>query len=203
MDLSIYLIASMNDGLKKIEEALASGVTILQLREKDISSRLYLEYALKLRELTSYYHIPFMINDRVDIAMLCKADGVHLGQSDLPVDRVREMAGRDFIIGATAKTVETALQAEERGADYIGSGAWFATTTKRDATLIDREEFKKIKELVKIPVVAIGGINETNCHMPIQYKANGVAVSYGILGEAEPGEAVKKMKMNIKSVCVN
>lgn len=199
MDLSIYLIASMNYGLEKIEEALASGVTMLQLREKDITSRLYLEYALKFRELTKHYKIPLIINDRLDIAMMCKADGVHLGQSDLPIDGVRKLVGRDFIIGATAKTAQMALSAEQRGADYIGSGAWFPTVTKQDASLLDRAEFKKIKELIKIPVVAIGGINETNCNIPILQEADGVAISHGILGQAEVGETVRKIEANIKA----
>ena len=197
MDLSVYLIASMAYGLEKIEEALASGVTMLQLREKNITSQLYLEHALKLRALTKYYHVPLIINDRVDIALICKADGVHLGQSDLPIDRVRQLVGRDFIIGATAKTVATALKAEKDGASYIGSGAWFTTTTKGDATPLDRNEFKNIKALVKIPSVAIGGIDATNCHIPMQYGADGVAISYGILGQEVIESAVKTIKSNI------
>lgn len=197
MDLSIYLIASLDDGLEKIEEALQAGVNIIQLREKGISSKMYFERALTLRALTKKYHIPLIINDRVDIALACGAEGVHLGQEDVPVHIVRQLVGKTFIIGATAKTVDSAVKAELWGAQYIGSGAWFPTCTKEDATPIDREEYKKLKELVHIPSVAIGGLNVGNCHIPMAYGADGIAMASGILSSSNITETVRNIKQVI------
>ena len=199
-DLSIYLIGSMAYGIKKIEEALAAGVTLFQLREKNISSRQYLDYAKQIKACTSYYGVPLIINDRVDIALLSGAEGVHLGQSDVPIADVRALVGNDFIIGATAKTLETALEAEKQGAHYIGCGAWFETSTKLDATVLEHESYRKIKQQLTIPGVAIGGITVENCRIPLSYGVEGIAMASGILGSQNITETVKQLSETIKTI---
>ena len=183
---SLYLIADFSYGLEKLTKALACGVDILQLREKDISSAEYLKRAKLMRELTKKYNTLFIINDRLDIAMLSGADGVHLGQSDVPADEARALLGKDKIIGVTAKTVEQAVKAKQDGADYLGSGAWYTTTTKADATLISEETYREILRKSGLPNVAIGGITAENCDKPLQCGANGLAVAAGVLkGDVE------------------
>ena len=194
MDLSVYLIASMAYGIEKIEEALKAGVSIVQLREKNISSKQYFEAAKRMKELTRTYNVPLIINDRVDIALAVGADGVHLGQSDLPIDAVRTLVGDNFIIGATAKTLEDALLAEQRGANYIGSGAWFSTSTKLDATPLDLEVYRQIRSQLTIPTVAIGGVTRENCQVPFSYGADGVAMAKGLLEECYIEEAIAEIK---------
>ena len=153
--LKLYLITDSNilsgrDFYYCIEEALKGGVTMLQLREKDADGREFLEKAYKLRSLTKKYNVKFIINDRVDIAMLCDADGVHVGQSDIPASKVRELLGPDKIIGVSARNVEQAKKAKEDGADYLGIGDMFGTTTKSDAKRVSLAELKRIKSEVKL-----------------------------------------------------
>ena len=140
---------------EQVEEALQGGVTFVQLREKTLSEEEFLEEAKKIKGLCKKYRVPFIINDKVEIAIACDADGVHVGQNDMKAENVREKLGPDKIIGVSARTVEQALLAQEQGADYIGSGACFATSTKQDANVIDHEELKRICKAVDIPVVAI------------------------------------------------
>lgn len=177
----LYLIADFSYGEEKIREALAWGVDVLQLREKDLSSAEYLRRAKRIRELTERYHTVFIVNDRIDIAMLSGADGVHLGQSDVPADEARVLLGPDKIIGVTAKTSEQAVKAKEDGADYLGSGAWFDTATKRDAVPISDEVYCAILAESGLPNVAVGGITAENCVRPLGLGADGLAVSAGIL----------------------
>lgn len=182
----LYLIADFSYGLETIERALACGVDILQLREKDISSAEYLMRAKILRRLTKKYNTVFIVNDRLDIAMLSGADGVHLGQSDVPADEARALLGPGAIIGVTAKTAEQAAKARADGADYLGSGAWHATSTKADASLIDEETYRAILAQSGLPNFAIGGLTAENCDRPLRCGANGLAVSAGILkGDVE------------------
>ena len=144
--------------------------------------------------MTAGYDTKLIINDRVDIAMLSGADGVHLGQSDLPVQDARRLLGGDRIIGATAKTVEQARQAVEDGADYLGSGAWFFTETKKDAVPISEEAYRAILREAAIPNVAVGGITAENCRKPLRCGASGLAISAGILKAAHPAAEVAKIR---------
>ncbi|MDO4321675.1 MAG: thiamine phosphate synthase [Lachnospiraceae bacterium] len=183
---SLYLIADFSYGLQKLEQALACGIEILQLREKNISSVEYLERARILRRLTRQYDTVFIVNDRLDIAMLSEADGVHLGQSDVPARDARRLLGPDKIIGVTAKTAEQAVRAREDGADYLGSGAWYATSTKADAAPITEETYREILRESGLPNVAIGGITPENCGRPLACGADGIAAAAGILkGDVE------------------
>ena len=186
-ELKFYLVTDSDilrgrDFYNSIEEALKGGVTMLQLREKNASGKEFLEKAIKLRELTKKYNVKFIINDRVDIAMLCDADGVHVGQSDIPANKVRELIGEDKIVGVSARTVEEALTAKENGADYLGVGAMFTTRSKLDAKSVSIEKLKEIKELIKLPVVAIGGLSLSNIDKLKECNVDGYAVVSAILG---------------------
>ena len=177
MNTELYLVTdrkglSNEEFFFRIEEALKGGVTLLQLREKDEGGREFLEIAKKLRVIAHRYRVPLLINDRIDIAILSDADGVHLGQSDIPVSEARRLLGKDAIIGATAKTPEQAVEAYVQGADYIGCGAVFATATKADTWTIPTETIRAIVNAVPIPVTAIGGINRKNMSV-----LNGTGVS--------------------------
>lgn len=186
-ELKLYLVTDSDilrgrDFYNCIEEALKGGVTMLQLREKNASGKEFLEKAIKLRELTKKYNVKFIINDRVDIAMLCDADGVHVGQSDIPANKVRELIGEDKIVGVSARTVEEALTAKENGADYLGVGAMFTTRTKLDAKSVSIEKLKEIKERVELPLVAIGGLSLSNIDELKECNIDGYAVVSAILG---------------------
>ena len=189
-ELKLYLVTDSDilegrDFYNCIEEALKGGVTILQLREKDASGKEFLERAIKLRELTKKYNVKFIINDRVDIAMLCNADGVHVGQSDIPANKVRELIGEDKIMGVSARTVEEAIRAKENGADYLGVGAMFTTTTKLDAKAVSIEELKEIKKVVDLPIVTIGGLSLNNIDKLKECDIDGYAVVSAILGASD------------------
>lgn len=147
---------------EQVECAIKGGVTCVQLREKSLCEEDFFEEAVRLKEICSAYSVPLIINDNVSVALRSAADGVHVGQSDTDVRRVREIAGDGFIIGASAHTAAQAAKAEQAGADYIGAGAVFPTGTKSDACCISMDELKLITASVKIPVVAIGGINKWN-----------------------------------------
>lgn len=194
--LKAYLITDNKalkgrDFFEVTEEALKGGVTLVQIREKEVTSREYYEKALKLKNLVSKYNVPLIINDRADIAMAVEADGIHVGQKDIPVAEVRKMVGDTMIVGATANTVELAQAAEAQGADYLGVGALFATSTKDDTKPLTPEGLKKIVESVNIPVVAIGGISTDNIHNLVGTGIAGVAVSSGIMGSDNPKNAAK------------
>ncbi len=185
--LKVYLVTDNGqlkgrDFFDVIEESLKGGVTLVQLREKNITSREFYEKALKLREITKKYNVHLIINDRVDIAMAVNADGVHVGQKDIPVSEVKRISGGKLIVGATANTVELAKEAEKQGADYIGSGAMFSTPTKDDAKPMTKDMLKNIVNSVNIPVCAIGGINIDNVIELKNTGIAGVAVSSGIMG---------------------
>ena len=198
----LYGIADRKLGDEKILEALFSGLDMIQLREKNLTSAEYLRDAMWLREQTRKSGTLFIVNDRLDIALACKADGVHLGQSDIPVAMAREIADqmglKDFIIGATAKTGEQARRAYEEGADYLGSGAWYTTSTKPDATPIADGTYLEILKAAPIPNVAIGGLTAGNCGRPLQLGASGIAVAGGIFQVPSGAEAVKAFKEILK-----
>lgn len=185
-ELKLYLVTDSDilkgrDFYNCIEEALKGGVTMLQLREKNATGREFLEKAVKLRSLTKKYNVKFIINDRVDIAMLCDADGVHVGQSDIAADKVRRLIGKNKIIGVSARTVEEAMKAKENGADYLGVGAMFTTTTKLDAKSVTINKLSEIKKEVNLPIVAIGGITLDNINKLKQCNIDGYAVVSAIL----------------------
>lgn len=146
----------------QVEQALKGGATFVQLREKELDQETFLQEAKEIKALCASYHVPFVINDNVDIALAIDADGVHVGQSDMEAGDVRQKLGRDKIIGVSAGTVEQALLAQERGADYLGVGAVFPTGTKKDANNLSPDILKNICDAVDIPVVAIGGITKDN-----------------------------------------
>lgn len=198
----LYLIVDFSAGEDKIEEALKAGVDIVQLREKNITEREYLKRAMLMREMTNRYHTIFLVNDRVDIALACGADGVHLGNDDLPVEAARRIMGENALIGATARTAGQAVKAEEMGADYLGSGAWAQTDTKRDAVPILDETFLEIVKSVSIPDVAVGGITAENCRRPLSLGASGLAVSSGILKAPSVGAAVRQFRKKLELECV-
>ena len=188
--LKLYLVTD-SDILKDrnfyecIEEALKGGVTMLQLREKEASGKEFLEKAIKLRELTKKYNVKFIINDRVDIAMLCDADGVHVGQSDIPANEVRKLIGKDKIVGVSARTIKEAMVAKENGADYLGVGAMFTTTTKLDVKSVTIDQLKAIKKEVKLPIVTIGGLSLNNIEKLKECNIDGFAVVSAILGAVD------------------
>ena len=156
---------------EQVENALKGGASFIQLREKDLSFDKFLNQAKKIKRLTDKYQVPFVINDNVEITIKSDADGVHIGQDDMNATKVRTILGEDKILGVSANTVEDAKLAEENGADYIGVGAIFGTNTKKDADTVSMDTMKEICNSVSIPVVAIGGINESNV---LDLKASGI-----------------------------
>ena len=165
---------------EQVEAALRGGVTMVQLREKELAEEEFEQEARRIQALCRSCHVPLLINDNVELARRIDADGVHVGQSDMVAGKVREYLGPDKIIGVTAKTVDQALAAEEAGADYLGSGAVFGSSTKQDAVPLDLDHFQEICESVRIPVVAIGGVNAGNMMQLQGRKMSGFAVVSGI-----------------------
>ncbi|MCI8454771.1 MAG: thiamine phosphate synthase [Lachnospiraceae bacterium] len=200
----LYAIADRKMGDEGILEALAAGVDMIQLREKGQTAAKYLEDARWLREQTDKTGTLFLVNDRLDIALASGADGVHLGQSDLPVQEAKRivcMMGRpNFLIGATARTAEQARRAFEGGADYIGSGAWYETATKEDARLLSEETYLKILEATPIPNVAIGGLTPENCIRPLRLGAAGIAAAFGIFGADSVTEKVAAFRRRLAEI---
>ena len=200
-DCKIYLVTDEKACLEKdfyscIEEAIKGGVKIVQLREKNISTKDFYEKALKVKEICKNYGVLFIINDRLDIAQAVGADGVHLGQSDMPIEEARKILKDKFLIGVTARNIEEAKRAELLGADYIGSGAIFGTSTKDNAKKLEMEELKKIVASVKIPVFAIGGININNVGSLKNIGLQGICAVSGILSEKNCKKAVDIMLKN-------
>lgn len=148
--------------MDQVEEAIKGGVTCVQLREKELENEAFLAETIEMKEICSRYHVPFIINDDVDVAIKCGADGIHVGQKDMEAGNVRALVGENMMIGVSVQTVEQALAAQKSGADYLGVGAVFTTTTKLDANSVSHKTLKEICETVSIPVVAIGGINKSN-----------------------------------------
>ena len=177
-----------------VKESLDGGVTFLQLREKELDEEHFLEEARELQKLCREYQVPFVINDNVDIAAAINADGVHVGQSDMEAGDVRAKLGPDKIIGVTAKTVEQAVLAQERGADYLGVGAVFHTDSKADAKEISFDTLKDICKAVSIPVIAIGGITEENVRELAGSGICGIAVISAIYAQRDIKKAAENLK---------
>lgn len=199
IDYSLYLVTDRDvlkgrDLCNAVEQSILGGATVVQLREKNVSSREFFEIATSVKVITDKYNVPLIINDRLDIAMAVDAAGVHLGQSDLPCKIARQLLGEDKILGISAAKLEEALEAQDAGADYIGVGAMFPTDTKLDAHSVDIEGLKEIKERVNVPVVAIGGINENNFMLLKPADIDGIAVVSAILGKDDIREASAKLK---------
>ena len=183
---------------EQVEEALKGGATFIQLREKDLTEEEFLEEAKKIQQLCKKYGVPFIINDNVKLAKEIDADGVHVGQSDMEALDVRAQLGEDKIIGVSARTVEQALLAEKHGADYLGVGAVFPTSSKDDAQEVDYETLKAICQAVRVPVIAIGGINAQNVDRLKGSGICGVAVISAIFAQEDIKEAAKELKNRTK-----
>lgn len=200
IDYSLYLVTDRvlcgGRPLEKIvRESAAGGVSVVQLREKDAGTREFLDRAIAMRRVASNLGIPLIINDRVDIALACRADGVHLGQGDMHCAHARRIAGEHMIIGVSVSTAEEAVEAEADGADYLGPGPMFATPTKADALPpIGLDVLREIRRAVRIPLVAIGGISSTNAGDVIRAGANGVAVVSAIIASPDPGAAALALR---------
>lgn len=171
--------------LDQVEASIKGGVTFVQLREKGISFEEYVTLGKEIKKVTDQYHIPFVINDDVDVAIACEADGVHVGQQDMEAGDVRELIGKERILGVSVQTVEQALLAEEKGADYLGVGAVFSTSTKLDADAVSYETLKAICTAVSIPVVAIGGISKETIMRLKGSQVDGVAVVSAIFAQED------------------
>lgn len=190
-DTTLYFITDSTsfceeEFLYRVEEALNGGVTLLQLREKNKNTKEYILLAEKIHTLTQKYKIPLIIDDRVDVALAVSAEGVHLGQNDMPVAIARKILGEKIIIGATTKTVPQALEAYKQGADYLGVGAIYPTTTKVKTVLTSTETLKDICKSVPIPVNAIGGLNKNNVHVLKDAGISGFCVVSAIMKANNP-----------------
>ena len=197
IDLSLYLVTDNSDNEEKflntIEEAIQGGVTLVQIREKTADTLDFYNLALKVKEITTKYNIPLIINDRVDVALAIDADGVHVGQSDMPCEVTRKLIGPDKILGVSAATIDEAKKAESDGADYIGTGAVFPTSTKDDAPSVTKQELKEIVESINIPVVAIGGINLKNVSELLDTGIAGLSVISAIMSSDNPKKSSQEL----------
>lgn len=200
IDYSVYLVTdrdlmSTETIEEAIEQAIAGGTTLIQLREKECSSLDFYNTAVKVKEICDKNKVPLLINDRLDIALAVDADGVHVGQSDLPASVVRKIIGEDKIIGVSAGNLKDAVKAERDGADYIGVGAMYATGTKKDAKPTSLETLKEIRKNVNIPIVVIGGINKDRIKDFKGTNINGVAIVSAIIAQKD----IKRSANDIKN----
>lgn len=177
----------------QVEEALKGGATCIQLREKDLDEEAFLKEAIEMKKLCKKFDVPFIIDDNVDVAVKCGADGIHVGQHDLQAAEVRKMIGKDMILGVSAQTVEQAVLAEKNGADYLGVGAVFTTSTKLDADAVSHNTLKAICDAVSIPVVAIGGIYKHNIMKLSGTGVDGVALVSAIFSNRDIENECKEL----------
>ena len=199
IDYTLYLVTDQELMVAEsldicVEQAVKGGCTVVQLREKTASSLEFYNTALRLKKLTVSLGVPLIINDRVDIALAVDADGVHIGQGDLPYDAARRLMGPEKIIGISASNLTEAIAADEQGADYIGVGAMFATGTKTDAALTSLEELRMIRQSVGLPIVVIGGINKETIPFFHGIDIKGIAVVSAIVSQKDPAKAAKELK---------
>jgi thiamine-phosphate pyrophosphorylase len=200
-DLKTYLVTNRDNKTEQeffniIEQSILGGVSIIQLREKATNSKEFYDIAIKLKKLCDEYNIPLIINDRLDIAIAVNANGVHVGDEDIPGNIVRNIIGYDKILGISASNIDDAVVAEENCADYIGVGAVFPTKSKDTNNEISIEQLKNIVESVNIPVVAIGGINEYNISLLKNTGIKGVAVISAIMGSDNPKKTSENLRNN-------
>ena len=182
-----------------VEQSLRSGVDIIQLREKNLDFNSFLESAIKIKKLTEKYNVPLIINDNIEVCRQSNADGVHIGQGDTPLSKAREILGKDKIIGVTAKTIQQALEAQLNGADYLGVGAMFGSTTKKDAVPLTFQQLADIRKSITIPIVAIGGINANNIDKFTNTNVDGIAVVSAIYGQTDIKSATENLLAKISN----
>ena len=199
IDYSIYLVTDRDLMSTKtleeaVEQAIIGGCTLVQLREKDCSSKEFYNTAINIKNITDKYSIPLLINDRLDIALAVDAAGVHVGQNDLPASVIRKIIGEDKIIGVSASTLEEAVTAERDGADYLGVGAMYATGTKTDANVTSIDELKMIREKVSLPIVVIGGINKERIKNFKGIGIDGLAIVSAIIAMKDITGATRELK---------
>lgn len=205
IDLTLYLVTNrdrISDDLffKRIEEALEGGVTLVQLREKETSTREMIEIATKLKNLCHKYNVPLLIDDRVDVCLATDADGVHLGKEDMDIDVARKILGPEKIIGATAKTVEIALEKESQGADYLGVGAIYPTKTKVKTIITKVSTLREINDNIEIPTAAIGGLNESNLDILKGSGASGICVVRALMDSENPKTVAENLSKKSKEI---
>jgi len=204
LDLSLYLVTDATLSLgRKLEEvveaAVQGGVTMVQLREKEACTRDFYEQAMRLQSLLKPYHVPLIINDRLDIALACKADGIHIGQHDMPYDIVRQLAGKERIIGLSVENLDDVYEANRLDVDYIGISPVFGTPTKTDTAVpLGLEGVKTITAISAHPSVGIGGINRSNAAQIMAAGANGVAVVSAIMSAKDPEAAARELISLVK-----
>ena len=186
--------------LRRVERALQGGATLLQLREKEKSTREYIELADKVHTIAKHYNVPLIIDDRVDVALAIDAEGVHVGASDMPVSTARKLMGEDKIVGATAKTVPWAKEVYEQGADYLGVGAIYPTTTKVKTVLTSTDTLRDICNAVPIPANAIGGLNKDNIDVLAGIPIAGICVVSAIMKAEDPKQAAIELKTRAKEL---
>jgi len=205
IDPSLYFITDStncaeDEFLRRIEQALQGGVTLLQLREKERTTREYIELAEKVHEIAKKYNVPLIIDDRVDVALAIDAEGVHVGASDMPVAMARKLMGEEKIVGATAKTVPWAKDACRQGADYLGVGAIYPTTTKVKTVFTSVDTLRDICNNVPIPVNAIGGLNKDNIDVLKGISIAGICVVSAIMKADDPKQAAAELKAKAKGI---
>ncbi|MBQ7871428.1 MAG: thiamine phosphate synthase [Oscillospiraceae bacterium] len=205
IDTSLYFITDSTgwpeaEFLRRVEAALSGGVTLLQLREKEKTTREYIDLAEKVHAIAKDYGVPLIIDDRVDVALAVEAEGVHVGRSDIPVSVARRLMGPDRIVGATTKTVPQALEAHGQGADYLGVGAIFPTTTKVKTVLTSVDTLREICRAVPIPVNAIGGLNRDNIHVLTGVPVAGICVVSAIMKAADPKQAALELRARAEAL---
>lgn len=198
LDLSLYLVTDKRNKtdeefLEIIEEAIKGGTTVVQIREKEGETLDFYNLALKVKEITSKYNVPLIVNDRIDVALAIKSEGVHIGQTDMPADVARSLIGDEMILGVSASTVEEARKAEKDGADYIGTGAVFPTATKDDAPSITKDDLKEVTGSINIPTVAIGGITLENANELAGTGIAGISVVSAIMNSEDPKTASENL----------
>lgn len=186
-----------------VEQAVKGGCTVVQLREKECSSREFYQLAKRVKAVTDKYKVPLIINDRVDIALAADADGVHVGQSDLPARVVRKLLGEDKLLGVSAATVEECKRAEADGADYLGIGAMYPTSTKANTRSVTIEDLQDMRNSVDIPIVAIGGINKKNAGNLGKVKINGIAVVSAVIAQPNIERAARELKEIFAGSCTH
>ena len=206
-DPSLYFITDSTNYTEEkflyhVEQALQGGVTLLQLREKDKSTREYISLAYKVHEITKRYNVPLIIDDRVDVALAIDAEGVHVGASDMPVATARKLMGEGKIVGATAKTVLWAKEAYEQGADYLGVGAIYPTTTKVKTVLTSTDILRDICNAVPIRVNAIGGLNKDNINVLAGIPIAGICVVSAIMKADDPKTAAEELKARAQELAL-
>jgi thiamine-phosphate pyrophosphorylase len=199
IDYTLYLVTdrnlmSTNNLETAVENAINGGVTMVQIREKSASSLEFYEQAFRIKKLTGRYSIPLVVNDRIDIALAIGADGIHIGQNDIPASVARKIIGKNMLLGVSASSVKEALQAQNDGADYLGIGAMFSTGTKTDAKTVSIEELQHIRKAVSIPIVAIGGISKENAAIFQGMGVDGLAVVSAIIAQPDIKAAAEELK---------